>query len=133
MLEKQIHDLIERYLAHKVDRSGFAQEFAGLYFQARNDRNVSRNARQLCDSIVLPFAEVSRGHRSESSFREELTRIARPFVPRIVSIDSYSADPYAIAKPRDVDFGQATRKPPMMAMVAQMGQFEDWLIARQHG
>jgi hypothetical protein len=82
MLEKQIENLIERYLAQKVDRSGFAEEFAGLYFQARNDRNVSREARRFCDSIVLPFAEVSRGHRSESSFREELTRIARPFAHR---------------------------------------------------
>ncbi len=122
MLEKQIDDLIERYLSHKVDRSGFAKEFASLYFEARNGSNVSRNARQLCDSIVLPFAEVSRGHRSESSFREELTRIARPFA-RIVLIAYSPADPSLISKSQDVELARPNRKPPQMEQV--VGLVED--------
>jgi len=131
MLEKQIDDLIERYLSHRVDRSGFAQEFASLYFQARNDRNVSRNARQLCDSIVLPFAEVSRGHRSESSFRDELIRIARPFVPRIVCIVYSPADPSLLSKSQDVELDRPSRKPPQMEQA--VGRVEDRQLVYGHG
>jgi hypothetical protein len=132
MLEKQIRDLLERYLDHEVDRATFAQVFAGLYFQARNDRNLSQDVRQLCDSLVLPFAELSRGHRSESSFREELTRIARPFGPRIVSIDSYSpADPCVIDEVLDVDLDQSIRKPPQQAgMVGRVDDHRRVLRAR---
>lgn len=130
MLEKRIRDLIDGYLAREVDQAGFAQEFAGIYFQARNDKIVSLEVRQICASIVLPFAEFSRGHRSEASFREVLTQIARPFGPRIVSIDSYSPpDPYAIAKPQDVDLSQPTPKPPAMA---EAGRLEDrWIECRR--
>jgi hypothetical protein len=79
MLEKSIRDLIESYLAFEIDQSHFAQEFAGFYFRVRNERTASLNTRQLCNSVVLPFAELSRGHRSEESFREVLTGIVRPF------------------------------------------------------
>jgi hypothetical protein len=82
-MEEQIRDLIARYLASQIDRSGFSQEFAGLYFQVRNDRNASLKARQLCDVVVLPFAELSRGHRTEQSFRAELENAIRPFASRI--------------------------------------------------
>jgi hypothetical protein len=104
MLEKQLRDLIDRYLA-QGDQASFAQGFARLYFQARNDRNVSREARQICDSLVLPFAELSRGHRTESSFREVLTRIASPFSDR--------PKLYILVGPQDLEmsFG-VTRKPP---------------------
>lgn len=130
MLEEQIRDLVGRYLAHRIDRSDFAQEFAALYFQVRNERDASLAARRLCNSIVLPFGELSRGHRSESSFREELTKIAHPFVARIVSIDSYfQADPYAVSKSQDVDLG-LIRKGPMMA---QGGQIEERRIDYRHG
>jgi hypothetical protein len=82
-MEEQIRNLIARYLANQIDRSGFSQEFAGLYFQVRNDRNASLKARQLCDVIVLPFAELSRGHRNEQSFRAQLENAIRPLASRI--------------------------------------------------
>lgn len=82
MLEEKIRNLVARYLSREIDRSGFAQEFAAFYFQVRNSSGVSPAARQLCNLIVLPFGELSRGDRSESSFREELMRIARPFAVR---------------------------------------------------
>ena len=80
MPEAQIRNLIARYLANQIDRSAFSQAFAKLYFQVRNNRNASLTARRLCDGIVLPFAELSRGDRTEQSFREELARIVPPFV-----------------------------------------------------
>jgi hypothetical protein len=125
MLEKQILDLVERYLAQRVDRAGFAQEFANLYFQARNDRNVSRDARQLCDQLVVPFAEVSRGHRNESSFREELTRIAHPFAVREEVIEP-SAQPFMISESEDIELDLAlTRKPPSKALaIGRMDEYQ---------
>jgi hypothetical protein len=88
-------------------------------------------AEALVDDIDMSLSEYSDGVLTLEELREELTRFARPFGPRIVSIEFYSPpDPYAIAKPQDVDFGQLTRKPPMMA---QMGQIEDRLIACRRG
>ncbi len=82
MLEVQLRSLIERYLAHEIDRSDFAQQFADLYFQIRRRRVVSPEAKRLCDCVIGPFAELSRGHRAEESFREELTGSARPLAPK---------------------------------------------------
>jgi len=79
MLEEQIRELIRRYLAHEIDRSAFAQHFGGLYFEVRRNPNTCIEARRLCNSIVLPFAELSRGHRSEESFRQVLLNVSRPF------------------------------------------------------
>lgn len=124
MLQKQILDLIERYLARRIDSAVFAQEFAGLYFQVRNDRNVSRDARQLCDALVLPFAEVSRGHRSESSFREELKRIERPFATMEEALEP-SAEAFMISESEDIELDFAlTRKPPSKAVaIAQIDEY----------
>lgn len=83
-MDEEIRSLIERYLAHHIDRSSFAQEFADLYFRVRRSAPVaSRNAKMLCNSIVGPFAELSSGHRTEDSFRAELSRIARPLLSPI--------------------------------------------------
>jgi len=83
-MNEEIRSLIERYLAQDIDRSSFAQEFADLYFRVRRSASAAgRDAKMLCDSIVGPFAELSGGHRTEQSFRVELTRIARPLVSRI--------------------------------------------------
>jgi hypothetical protein len=79
MQEEQIRNLVARYLDNQIDRAVFSQQFAGLYFQVRNNRNPSPGARRLCNAIVLPLAELSRGHRSEHSFREELANATRPF------------------------------------------------------
>jgi hypothetical protein len=91
MLEDQILDLISHYLAGQIDRSAFSQAFAGLYFRVRNSRDASPAARRLCDGVVLPFAELSQGHRSEQSFRALLENIVRPFAPpaEVVSFALY--------------------------------------------
>lgn len=91
MLEDQILDLIARYLAAQIDRSAFSQAFAGLYFRVRNSRDASLAARRLCDAIVLPFAELSQGHRVEQAFRAALENIVRPFAPLadVVSVAVY--------------------------------------------
>jgi hypothetical protein len=83
MAEEQIRNLIARYLANQIDKAAFSQSFAGLYFRVRNNREESLAARRLCSEIVLPFAELSRGHRTEQSFREELAKAVRPFVQQL--------------------------------------------------
>lgn len=78
MLRKQIQDVISAYLQNGLDRAGFAERFAALYFQCRNGKGSEIEAQRLCDAVIGPFAELSRGDRSEKSFREELTRIVSP-------------------------------------------------------
>jgi hypothetical protein len=75
MPQEQIRALVRRYLGREINRSAFAEQFAGLYLRVRNSRDASAEARSLCNSLVLPFAELSRGHRSEESFRQAI----RPF------------------------------------------------------
>ena len=87
MLKEQILALVRRYLARGIDRSAFSEQFAGLYVQARNSRDASLAARNLCNSLMLPFAELSRGHRSEDSFRQELVNAIRPFAQSPVYAD----------------------------------------------
>jgi hypothetical protein len=82
MLEAQIRDLIERYLASRIDRDRFAQEFAGLYVQVRNTRSAPRVVQQLCNAIILPFAELSRSALDEQSFRAQLTKLRPTMVYR---------------------------------------------------
>jgi hypothetical protein len=81
MEEEQIRNLIARYLENQIDRPGFSQAFAGLYFRVRNNRDASLQARRLCDAVVLPFSELSLGHRTEQSFRAELKNATRLLVP----------------------------------------------------
>lgn len=133
MLSNRIEDLVAQYLKRKVGLAQFAVRFASLYFQARKDRSES-SANTLCNAIVLPYAELSRGDRSEQSFREELTQIARPFaqeMAQVIYIDSYSlADPYAVTKPQDVDLGPGPiRKPPLEAI----GRVVDVQLIYGHG
>src|ERR1019366_4572848 len=118
MIER-LQNLIVRYLRNQIDRSDFSREFASLYFQVRNDRNASHQARSLCDALIGPFGELSGGHRSEVSFREVLARIANPFAESVAS----EAKPYVVAEAQDLEmsFG-VTRKPPQMAL---WGQVED--------
>jgi hypothetical protein len=79
MLEQQIRELVRRYLAREIDPSAFAEYFAPLYFLVRRNPKTDTAACQLCNAIVLPLAEFSRGHRSESSLREELENAVRHF------------------------------------------------------
>jgi hypothetical protein len=82
MLDKQVLQLIEQYVAGEIPFVDFSQRFAGLYFAVRQGRNVPRQASQLCSLAIGPLAELSRGHRTEESLREALRGIVRPFVPR---------------------------------------------------
>jgi hypothetical protein len=79
MPKEQILALVRRYLERGIDRSVFSEQFASLYFQVRNSRNAPLDERSLCSSLMLPFAELSRGHRTEASFRKELENAIRPF------------------------------------------------------
>ena len=67
-LKERLEILCSRYANLDIDRESFAEEFADLYFEARrstSDPVVNR----ICSRLVGPFAELSRGHRSEGSFR----------------------------------------------------------------
>ena len=79
MLENQIINLIERYYDRQVNRSEFAGGFADLYFEARQNRSASRSSKLLCSSVIGPFSELSRGDRTEESFRSVLGNLLRTF------------------------------------------------------
>ena len=79
-MDKQILNLAAEYLQHNgIPLHDFQQRFAGIYFQVRQSQGRSGGS-ALCDEIVLPLAELSRGHRSEDSFREKLAEAIAPFV-----------------------------------------------------
>ena len=44
MLDKQVLQLIEQYVAGEIPFVDFSQRFAGLYFAVRQGRNVPRQA-----------------------------------------------------------------------------------------
>jgi hypothetical protein len=69
-MNEQIRDLISRYLDREIRIDDFQVRFAGLYFQVRS--SGKRDGAELCNQIVLPLAEFSRGHRSEKSLQDEL-------------------------------------------------------------
>lgn len=79
-MEDQIRGLIRRYLANQIDRAAFSQAFASFYFRVRNNRESSSESKQLRSRIVLPFAELSRGDRTEDSFRADLRAATGHFV-----------------------------------------------------
>lgn len=115
MLEERIRALVQRYLDRLIDRSEFSEQFAGLYFQVRNSRNASLESRNLCNLLMLPFAELSRGDRGEFSFRAELANAVRPFeldrsilvfFEPIANEIFYTPDP----TPRHTRWGTATRQ-----------------------
>jgi len=81
MLKEQILALVRRYLEEGINRSAFSEQFASLYFQVRNSRIASPDVQRLSSSLMLPFAELSQGHRTEASFRQELENAIRPFAP----------------------------------------------------
>jgi hypothetical protein len=112
--ELEIQQHLSSYLSGKLQRYEFEDWLIPtLWDLAESDDDV---ARELAGHINNLIAETSCGDRSMESLQEELTRIARPFGVRIVSIDYYSpADPCVISKPQDVDSGQPNRKPPQVA------------------
>ena len=79
MLEKQLLDLIQRYLSGQIGAPDFYEEFASFYFAVRQERDAPREAVRICGSVIGPYAEFSRGHRSEDSFRRELANAIRSF------------------------------------------------------
>jgi hypothetical protein len=80
MLDRQVLQVIEQYVAGEIPFADFSQRFKGLYFAVRQGRNVPRQASQLCNLVIGPLAELSRGDRSEESLREALRGIVRSLV-----------------------------------------------------
>jgi hypothetical protein len=80
MLDRQVLQPIEQYVAGEIPYADFSQRFAGLYFAVRQGRKVPRQASQLCNLVIGPLAELSRGDRSEESLREALRGIVRSLV-----------------------------------------------------
>jgi len=71
-MDEKVRNLIIRYLGSEIELADFQQQFSLLYIQARRSGQSSR----LCDEVVLPLAELSRGHRSEYDFRSRLQTIS---------------------------------------------------------
>lgn len=74
MLEHQIEALLAHFVDREIRADEFSRQFASLYFSVRQSIESSRVAQRLCDQIIGPLAEYSRGHRSEESLREALER-----------------------------------------------------------
>jgi len=81
MSEEEILADVQGFASGHLPLDAFRQRFAQAYFSVRNDPQASRSAAaRLCDRIVGPMAEFSRGHRSEESLKQELANAVRPFV-----------------------------------------------------
>jgi hypothetical protein len=79
MVDEEILKLSDRYLRGQIELREFQSQFAQQYVRSRIGHEVSN----LCDSIVLPLAELARGHRSEESFRAEVANAIRPFASSV--------------------------------------------------
>jgi hypothetical protein len=111
----EIRHLIEQYLAGEIAMADFSVRFAALYARTRQDRHSSRGAAELCSAAIGPFAEYSRGHRSEASLKAGLAKAIRPFASQAEE----PARPYAVTKPQKItlDFSPI-RKPVENAPMA---------------
>jgi hypothetical protein len=85
MMDERVRNLALRYIRAEIHLNDFQRDFALLYAQARRGRQASK----LLDEVVLPLAELLRGHRSEASFRAELANAVRPLGQN----DSQVSDP----------------------------------------
>jgi hypothetical protein len=81
MHEDEIQQVLGQYLERDIALDVFRQWFAGAYAHVRQDPDASREASHLCNRIVGPLAEFSRGHRSEDALRAQLRMLSRPFAP----------------------------------------------------
>jgi len=88
-LQNRISGLSSRYLNREIDREAFALEFADIYFEARRS-SLNAAANRFCSLLVGPFSELSRGHRSEDSFRQVLAKVTRE-LPVPAEVDLLSA------------------------------------------
>lgn len=86
MFEQRIVAVVERYLSlDGGEQAEFAQCFADVYFDVRRNSYASAEDHGLCNLIVGPLAEFSRGGRSQKSFLVALENTIRPFVPELAS------------------------------------------------
>ena len=79
MLDNQLDQLLSQFVGRQIGASDFLRDFAGLYFAVRQSQQRKQRASQLCNQIIGPLAEYSRGDRSEESLREEVATAARSF------------------------------------------------------
>lgn len=72
MLERQIKNLIASYLDGEISLNDFRERFGAQYLESRGG---PAGASGLCNQVVGPLAELSRGHRSESSLKSILALV----------------------------------------------------------
>lgn len=83
MLDNELLQLIEQYVVGAIPTADFSLRFAGVYFAVRQQDSERSLASVLCDFVIGPLAEFSRGHRSEESLREALGSILRSVVREV--------------------------------------------------
>lgn len=81
MINASVLEIAQQYLEGTMDLVGFQADFARLYARARRLREHA----PLLDAIVLPLAELGRGHRSEESLRKKVSEAIRPFVASLAT------------------------------------------------
>jgi hypothetical protein len=75
----RIHALVYRCANGEISIDDFRAAFADLYFQVRQGARGDVEANALASKIIGPLAELSRGHRDESSFRAGLASAIHVF------------------------------------------------------
>jgi len=75
MLADQLRALTEGYVAGAISTPDFSERFASFYFAVRQQQDAAGAAGRLCNLVVGPVAEYSRGNRAESSLRLELEKV----------------------------------------------------------
>lgn len=76
MIEEKIQIVVLRFLLREISIAEFQSEFSRCYAQARMKGEYSG----LLDKVILPLAEYSRGHRTESDLRSRIQELASELV-----------------------------------------------------
>ena len=101
-----IRSAVNSYALREIDIDGFREAFVGAYFYVRNSAFGDEEAQRLASKLMVPVAEFSAGHRTETSLREELVNAIHPLEPkRVDSVEAAPQIPYAIRKPQNITLG----------------------------
>jgi hypothetical protein len=106
-MDSKLLDIIRGYADGTLDRLQFAESFADMYFHVR--RFGDKESRALCSAAIGPFAELSRGDRSEESLRGFLKDAIRPFANSEVQVEVHRMPPARSTHILSAEFG-LTRK-----------------------